>query len=145
MDIRLFDPRLVIARLQDQVSALKLVAGAAEFAAARPEARILPAAFVIEASNRPRDNGYASMAVSQENAVTFGVTLAAQNLRDPRGEHSGAEMTALRASVMTALLGWQADADYDLITYAGGQLLQLDNLVLWWQDNYVTRIIERSA
>ena len=145
MAIELFDPQLVIARLADQVTALRKVAGAADFAAATPDLKQTPAAFVIELSNRASPNSLATMAVSQENTIMFGVIIAAQNLRDATGEKAHTDMRALRQSVMTALLGWQADADYDVVTYSGGRLIQLDNLVLWWQDDYITSILERSA
>jgi len=145
MAVELFDPQLIIARLDTEVSALKLVAGAVDFAAAAPEARILPAAFVLELANRATRNSLATIAVSQQNEVRFGVVMAVQNLRDPRGEKAHADMRTLRQSVMTALLGWEPDPDYDVLEYGGGRLLQLDNLVLWWQDDYITSIYERSV
>lgn len=145
MAVELFDPQLIIARLKAQVTALKIVAGAADFAAAAPEVKQTPSAFVLELANRPTGNALATIAVSQENTVRFGVVIAVQNLRDPRGEKAHTDLRTLRESVMTALLGWQPDPDYDVVEYAGGQLLQLDNLVLWWQDDYLTRILERSV
>jgi len=146
MAVELFDPQLVIARLAAQLPppALKQRGGAADFAAVKPEARILPAAFVLELANRASRNSLATLAVSQQNEIRFGVVLAVQNLRDPRGEKAHADMRTLRQSVMTALLGWQPDPDYDVVEYGGGRLLQLDNLVLWWQDDYITSILERS-
>lgn len=145
MAVELFDPQLIITRLKSQVPALKVVAGAADFAAAAPEARILPAAWVIELANRPQPNSLASMAVSQANEIRFGVILAVQNLRDATGEKAHTDMRTLRQSVMTALLGWEPDPDYDVLEYGGGRLIQLDNLVLWWQDEYITSILERSV
>ncbi len=144
MAVELFDPQLVISRLRAEVSALKLVAGAVDFAAAAPELKLTPAAYVLELANRASANSLATIAVSQENEVRFGVVFGVQNLRDVRGEKAAIDLRALRTSVMTALLGWQPDPDYDVVQYASGRLLQLDNLVLWWQDEYLTRIIERS-
>jgi len=145
MAVELFDPQLVIARLADQVPALKKVAGAADFAAVVPDLKQTPAAYVIELTNRAEPNSLASMAVSQQNTVLFGVILAVQNLRDATGEKAGTDMGALRSAVMTALIGWEPDPDYDVLEYSGGRLLSLDNLVLWWQDDYFTRILERSV
>lgn len=144
MAIKLFDPQLIIARLQPPTTTLKIVTGAADFAAAAPEVKQTPCAFVLELANRASGNALATIAVSQENEISFGVVIAVQNLRDPRGEKAHTDMRSVRQSVMTALLGWQPDPDYDVLEYAGGRLLQLDNLVLWWQDDYLTRILERS-
>lgn len=146
MAVELFDPQLIIARLDSQVDALKLVAGAADFASAMQEPpRILPATYVLELGNRAAANSLATIAVSQENTVRFGVIFAVQNLRDPRGEKAHTDLRTVRSSVMTALLGWAPDPDYDVVEYGGGQLLALENLVLWWQDEYLTRILERSV
>lgn len=145
MAISLFDPQLVISRISSQVPALKSVAGAAQFAAAAIEARILPAAWVIEIANAGARNTLATVAVSQETTVRFGVVLAVQNLRDPRGEKAHADLRAIRESVMTALLGWQPAQDYDGVEYVSGQLLQLDDLVLWWQDVYRSGFTLRSV
>jgi len=145
MAIELFDPQLVIARLQSQVPALKKVAGAVDFATAAQDLKQPPAAYVIELTNRATRNSLAVMAVSQENEIRFGVIMAVQNLRDARGDAAQADMNVLvRAPVMTALLGWEPDPDYSVIEYGGGRVLQLDNLVLWWQDDYLTSILERS-
>lgn len=145
MAIELFDPQLVIARLKDQVPALRKAAGAADFAAAAPDLKQTPAAYVLELANTAERNSLATVAVSQRNEIRFGVMLAVQNLRDATGEKAQADTRTLREAVMTALLGWQPDADYDVLEYGGGRLLQLDNLVLWWQDDYFTSIYQRSV
>ena len=96
MAVELFDPQLIIARLKAQVTALKIVAGAADFAAAAPEVKQMPSAFVLELANRPTGNALATIAVSQENTVRFGVVIAVQNLRDPRGEKAHTDLRTLR-------------------------------------------------
>jgi hypothetical protein len=145
MAVELFDPQLVIARLASEVPALRKVAGSADFAGAAPDLKQTPAAYVIELSNRAEPNSLATIAVSQQNTVLFGVILAVQNLRDATGQKAGTDMRLLREAVMTALIGWEPDPDYDVLEYSAGRLLQLDNLVLWWQDDYFTRILERSV
>lgn len=143
--IALFDAELVVARLQAQVSALKRVAGAAEFAAAMPDVKQLPSAYVIELANRVGPSGTGTLVVSQLNEIRFGVVLAVRNLSDTRGEAAKAALNTLRESVMTALLGWPPEPDYDPCEYGGGRLLQIDNQVLWWQDEYVTSALIRSV
>jgi hypothetical protein len=145
MAVTLFDPQPVIARIRDQVPALKRVAGAADFAAAAPDAKQLPAAFVVALSDRAGPNRLAVQATEQLMDARFGVIVAAQNLRDPRGEQAAVELRALRAAVAGALLGWTPDGEtLEPIEFAAGRMLQLDNLVLWWQDDYTTRLLLRS-
>jgi hypothetical protein len=146
MSVELFDPQLVIARLAERVSGLRKVAGAVDFATAAQDLKQPPAAYVIELANRASRNSLAVMAVSQENEIRFGVIMAVQNLRDARGDAAQTDMNVLvRKPVMAALLGWAPHPDSTVIEYSGGRLLQLDNLVLWWQDDYLTSILERSS
>lgn len=141
----LLDPQLVIARLDTQVTALKKVAGAADFAAAAPDLKQTPAAFVLSFADRAGRGTTGTLVVSQQNETRFGVVFAVQNLRDARGEQAQTDLLTLRLAAMTALLGWQPAPDFDPCEYGGGRLLQLDNLVLWWQDEYLTRALLRSV
>lgn len=144
MTIVLFDPQWIIDQLKTEVTTLKRVSGAAGMAEAVEDLKQTPAAFVVPASERPSGNNTGTMVVSQNNIVRFGVVIATQNLRDPRGEKAQADLVALRGAIMTALHGWQPNADFDPIEYGGGNLLKLDNQVLWWQDNFVTSHLLRS-
>ncbi len=145
MAIALFDASLIVARLRDQVSALRKVEGAAEFAAAEPDLKLTPAAFVIELANRTAPSRTGTEVVSQVNEIRFGVVMAVQNLRDVRGDAAKATLNPLRESVMTALLGWVPEPEYDPCEYGGGRLVQIANQVLWWQEEYVTRFLLRSV
>lgn len=145
MPILLFDSTLIEARLTAQVSDLRKISGAVDFAAAEPELRQVPAAFVIETANRPGPSRTGTQVVSQSNEIRFGVIIAAQNLRDVRGAAAKAALKTLREAVMTALLGWPPNNDYDPCTYGSGRLLQMNNQVLWWQDDYLTSALIRSA
>jgi hypothetical protein len=144
MTIVLFDPDLVISRVAGQVTAFKIVQGSADFAASAAGLVTPPSAFVLPLSDRPSANQTATI-VSQQNTIRFGVALAVQNLRDPRGEQATADLRTLRIAVMTALLGWSPAAEYDPCEYGGGRLLQLTDQVLWWQDDFVTRLFLRSS
>ena len=148
MAIELFDPELVIARIDAQVAAFKHIGGSADLNAAIQGGPLTPpAAFVIPLAERPRQNEYASEIVSQRDDVSCGVIYAVRNLRDALGREAHVELRALRISVMTALLGWTPDSDvYDVFTYApsGGRLLQFADQVLWWQDDFATALYLRS-
>lgn len=144
MAIVLFNPQWIIARLQSEVAALKRVAGSAEIAQAAEDLKQAPAAFVVPNSERPTGSNTGTMVTSQLNTVRFGVVIAVQNLRDPRGEKAQADLLTLRTTIMTALHGWQPHVDFDPIEFGGGNLLKLDNQVLWWQDNFVASHFIRS-
>lgn len=144
MAIILFDPQWIITRLQTQVTALKRVAGSAEFAAASDDLKQTPSAFVIPASEKAAPSSTGTLVVSQYNTVRFSVAVAVQNLRDARGDKAQADLLALRVSILTALHGWQPHADFDPIEYSGGNLAGLNNQVLWWQDSFITAHLIRS-
>ena len=145
MTIVLFDPQWIIVRLDTQVAALKRVAGSAELAAATEDLKQVPAAYVIPNSERPGGSSTGTMVVSQQNAARFGVVLAVINLRDARGEKAQADLLTLRIAVMTVLLGWSPNAEFDPLEYAGGRLLRLSDQVLWWQDDFLTTHLLRSV
>mgnify|MGYP001559781156 CR=1 FL=1 len=139
MAIVLFDPELIITRVDGQVAAFKTVQGSADFGAAAAGIMTPPAAFVLPLSDRPAANELTTQ-VSQRDVIRFGVAIAVTNLRDPRGQKAATDLRTLRIAVMTALLGWQPASGYDPCEYGGGQLLQLNDQVLWWQDEFVTAL-----
>lgn len=144
MAIVLFDPAWIITRLKTEVTALKRVAGSAGFADAVEDLKQTPAAFVIAGSERPTSSNTGTMMVSQNNTVRFSVAIAVQNLSDPRGDKAQAELRTIRMAIADALHGWQPDADFNPIEYGGGNLVGLNNQVLWWQDSFVTSHLIRS-
>lgn len=145
MAIVLFDPQWIITRLKAEVSGLKLIGGAADFVSAAEGVKQTPSAFVLPSSERAGSSSTGTMVVSQNNNVRFGVVMAVQNLRDPRGEKAQADLLPIRTSIMNALHGWQPDYDFDPIEFGGGRLLQLNDQVLWWQDEFVTAHFIRSV
>ena len=138
MAITLFDPAWIITRLQSQVTSLKLVGGAADFASAVESLKQGPAAFVLPNAERASGSRTGTMVVSQENSVRFPVVTAVQNLRDARGERAQTDLRTLRTAILNALHGWQPDAEFNPIEYSGGRLLQLTDQVVWYQDEFVT-------
>ncbi len=122
-------------RLTDGVSALKLVAGATEFAAAsesNPPAT--PAAYVI----RLRETGGPRATfsrVEQRVPTEIGIVLVTRNASDAKGAAAGVDMEALRIAVRTALLGW-APIAADPLEFGAGGLLAFRDQYLWWQDSY---------
>lgn len=144
MAIILFNPQWVIERLQAEVSLLKNVAGAAELARAAEDLKQNPSAFVLPGAERATGSVTGTSVVSQQNTTRFGVVIAVQNLRDPRGDKAQEDLRTLRTAIMAALHGWQPDSDFDPIEFGGGRLLQLNDQVLWWQDDFLTTNLLRS-
>lgn len=144
MAIALFDPDWIVTRMKAEVSSLKLIGGAADFGAATEGVKQVPAAFVLPSSERAASSSTGTLVVSQNNIVRFGVVVAVQNLRDPRGEKAQADLRPIRTAILTALHGWQPDGDFDPIEFGGGRMLQLTDQVLWWQDEFVTSHFMRS-
>jgi hypothetical protein len=140
----IFDPELVIARLSDQVPALIKVSGAADFAACKPDLRQVPAAFVVPLTERPGDNSLLN-GVSQRVTCAFGVIIAVQNLRDVRGQMAQQGLREIRLAMLDAVLGWQPASDYNVCQFGGGRVLQMNDQVLWWQDDYYTQLTYRRV
>lgn len=148
MSILLLDTSLVLERLRGQVfepGKLRAIKRAAGLAAAQADAKTMPSLYVIETVNRAGANRTGTEVVVQENAQRFAVVMAVENKEDPRGAASGDALRDLRLLVITALLGWQPAADFDPCIYAGGQLLQMNDYTLWWQDEFITAAQLRSV
>lgn len=134
---------LVIDRLRDRVTELRVVAGAAAITAAQEDLKTTPAAYVIPLGEQAARNALVGGGHSQQVSVRFGVVLAARNVRDARGQAGHEELERLREAAKSALIGWAPDADHDPIELARGQLLALTDTILWWQDEYLTSYYER--
>ena len=128
----------------DGVPEFRKVAGAANFAVARDDLKSPPAAYVIPLRDSAGANQLAGGAILQPVREQFGVVLAVSNLRDVKGEAAQAEFERLRRLVITSLLGFVPDADYDPIEYGGGNILMMDAAVLWWQLTFTTGCMERN-
>lgn len=133
----------ILAHIKSHCPALRQVGGAAEFSAL-PEAgpQAVPAAFVVPLEERAGSNQL-DTGISQRVDVRFGVILAVRNLRDGVGAAANDDLETLRRAVKAALLGWQPTGADDVCTFGGGRVLQLNNQVLWWQDDFVTAYYER--
>lgn len=133
----------IISRLDTQVAALKQVGGAAELGAVGNGVVVTPAAFVVLLAERASGNAVEN-GVEQRIEVRFGVIYAVRNVQDARGAAAQGELQTLREAGFTALLGWQPEAGYDPALCHAGRLLKLENLVLWWQDEFTTAFYRRA-
>jgi hypothetical protein len=135
----------VADQIKASVTDFRLVAGAANFAAAKDDLKMPPAAYVIPLSDSAQPNLLQGYSVEQHVVERFGVILAVSNVRDVRGDAVNAPLEALRKATIGCLLGYQPAADYDPIEYGGGKLLMLDVSVMWWQLEFLTGYYERKV
>ena len=75
----------IVARLREQVSALRLAGGAAEFERARDGLTALPAAFVLPARDVAEPSEFMGQLVQQKVSAQFDALLAVRNLADDEG------------------------------------------------------------
>ena len=130
-------------RLDAQVAALKLIAGALDFAvASETEPPATPAAYVMLLGENPSPPPGGDF-IQQQIRVHAGVGCPLKNVADVKGAAAQADLKTLRASAQTALLGWSPTAAEPL-ERGPGNLLAFKNRVLWWQDEYLTNIYARS-
>lgn len=138
------DCSLIVARLKDQARSLVDVQGAAAYANATAAYKRTPSAFVIPLGETAHKNELVN-AVSQEVALNFGVIYAIRNVVDARGDQANTDLAAIRAQGFSALLGWWPSGLNNPCTFVKGRLLELNNLTLWWQDDFATQETIRST
>jgi hypothetical protein len=139
------DLALIVARLLDQVAALKRIEEASGVSTAIDDIKAAaPVAYVIPIRDQVGSNVLAN-AVSQQVTAQFGILLGIKNVRDPLGAKAREALTPVRSDVADALLNWQPGGSYDKCEFAAGRLVQLANGVLWWMDEYRTRFEIRST
>jgi hypothetical protein len=131
----------IIARLQAQVPALKLVAGAAAFnAASQANPAATPAAFVFTVDETDDENGLEQPMVQEVN-VTLAVVLVVRQVSDAQGAAAGIDMETLLKQVSAGLRGWVIGADYDPLARRQSALVAFRDGHMWWQQTWLTRYV----
>lgn len=135
----------IIARLQAEVPALKLVEGAAEFmTAVESNPVVTPASFVIPLQDDAMPSADVDVVI-QRCVARYGVIYVTRNLKDPKGAAALQDIQALRLSGKEKLLGWMPAAGFAPLERAAGHLLAFRNGHMWWQDIYLTSYYDRST
>ncbi len=135
----------IAMRLQDEVPALKLTGGAAEFERATQQLAAMPAAFVLPASETGEASPFMSQIVQQNVLLQFVVLIAVRNLSDDDGTAAVESLDPIRNAVRDALLNWTPEGAEQGCEFRAGAMLRFSNGVLWWQDTYATAYIIRSV
>ena len=115
------------------------VQGAAEFAAisATGLARA-PLVWCVPLDEHAEAN-VLNQGVHQQITVTLGVVYAVRDVRDAVGQNAADSLATLRADVFAALLNHVPTGGCDPVTYVQGGLLDFQNAILFWQDQFQTR------
>lgn len=97
----------------------------------------LPAAYVIPAEDNPGDQR-SQTDYWQDVTEGFSVAVVLDNTGDRRGQKAGFDaVDDVRSSLWKALLGFNPEPENgDIITYAGGQLLDMDRGRLYYQFDF---------
>lgn len=135
------DIESVCARLQSTVGELRLVGYAADaeadaFGAGGPGA--VPAAYVIPGSEQSADLGDSDR-VEQLVTVTIGVLTVSRNYRRGQLPAGVVSVTALRRSVVRALVGFTPAGGLTSLRHRVGKLQRYTQEVLIWVDEFTYR------
>ena len=134
-----------VQRLREIPALKNNVAGAASYGAAIATSfRVVPAAFVLPLAESPQPSPFMDQLVQQVVAQRVGVILAVQNKRDGTGGAANQDLAAVRKAVRDQLLGWAPSDESAGYEFAGGAMLDLDDQVLFWQDDFATQTTIRS-
>ncbi|RTY53641.1 hypothetical protein EKL29_21220 [Pantoea sp. YU22] len=122
------------------------VAGAAEFQALGENSRLqLPAAYVVPTSDLPGEQE-SKTDYYQMLTENFAVIVALDNRRDPRGQEAIFDaVDSIRNELWRSLLGWEPTENHYPITYKGGEVLEMDRAVLYYQFDFSSDIEIQEA
>lgn len=130
---------LIRDRIIAEVSPLGKVMVASNIGAALSALDIVPAAFVIRASRTADPNTQETGGFSQRLIETYSVLIAGRAAGDVSGEETSAAIDTLSQAVITALMGWEPDADHEPMEYGGGALVDwTEPALMLWMDDFMT-------
>lgn len=127
-----------IARIEAlKPATLKVVAGALTFSGLPKQPPATPAAFVVPLQEIGGANTRAN-GVAQKVIERFAVILALKAANDMSGATAEGQLQAVRNAVRDRILGWAPSAGHDDIIFQRGDLVAMENGLVWWQDTYQT-------
>lgn len=108
------------------------IAGAAEFNAAQTQTYSVDRLFVIPLASATTGNT-SEIGLTQIISEQFGVVAAVNNTVDARGQTAYEGLDAVRTEIFSAILNWMPPGAKNSISFAGGSLLGMNRVYLWWQ------------
>lgn len=127
----------IIAEIRTVCTVFKAVGGVAEFDAAADGVKTTPACYVVPLSEQAEDNQQLYGNLQRVN-VDFGVCIIVKHAR--AAEEMLNDLESLRSSVSSALIGKTLTTESNSmpIQFTGGQVLDFQPGLMWWQDGYRT-------
>jgi hypothetical protein len=132
----------ILGRLRDQVEPLRLVAGAAGFAAAsenNPPAT--PAAYVFLTGESGGESAFDTPTL-QRLDQSLALVLVLRHAGAPAGAGAAADMASLSATVRTALRGFRPSPAHEPLRLQSASLLSFRDRHEWWQQTWQTATYE---
>ena len=115
----------VITRLKEMASPpFRIIAGALELAAVKEQPAATPAAYVFIESEAAADNETITGAVRQRVEADLAVVIVAGNAVGGAGGALASDLESLKATVRTALVGWQPASSEDVVTFVASELVR---------------------
>lgn len=139
-----FDTTVLEQRLGDQVPALQIVGGGADYAAIKDLRSFRHGSAYVVLANEKGSGGdmppQRRPSGRQQVEATIGVIVAARNYRDSTGEEAMRDASPLIGAVRTALLNdWIPGEQLQRpLQWQQGDVLDYDNSTLLWIDIFTT-------
>lgn len=132
-----FSPALIIERLKAQVTGVKAIGTAANYAAVKGLRDFpVPSIFVL----RPRESGDPHSAGRQRANVVIGIAIVGRNYRDGAGAAATDDLDQLISKVRDALIGWKPTVSGGRpIQWVQGDLLDYDDSTAVWMEVFQTQ------
>lgn len=134
----------VIDRIKAQCPEFKVIGGMAEFDTSLSAPAATPACYVIPQGEKPDDTQGIKFAL-QTVSIDFAVLICLRNAKSGQGQSSFDDLEPLRISVRNAIYGYTPTDATAMISFTGGQLLDFQPGLMWWQDGYQTAHHIRST
>jgi len=140
MGVEILQLATVVARLQSQVAAFKMIEGAAELETAlKGGVRMPPACFVVAASEQAATVTQMAGAIRQRVVDRFDVIYAVKNASSRGGaEAVDGDLRVLRLATLAALVGWEPLAAFGACEHESGTLISISGGLIWWKDRIKT-------
>lgn len=112
------------------------IAGGIDLDAVKASQQLVrPSAFVVATADAAADNDIDN-GVRQVITDSFDV-LVVLDAKDQRGQLAVDVLHDVRAELWRALVGWRPAGEYEPITYAGGELLEIDRALVLYRFSFV--------
>ncbi len=97
-----------------------------------------PAVFVFMLKERGGRADTGTMVTEQERTETYSFVQMLVSRNDLTGAAAEAEVKAQRAAIHDAIFGWSPSEDYKPFTFETGDLAEIKNARVIWEDTYST-------